>query len=318
MSTHAHKFECLSPYTRDGPGGETRTTTMQDRFAQRLRGVLSRINARIREAVISNDLFGLNSEALVDDVPENIFEFETRQQRVVGFLRWLRTQLDDEFLEVVGPDSNQFIRAAYASGIRNAHRQLADLDVALERKDADDLLGVPVHKSALQTLYTRTYENLQSVRDGVANAVRDELVEGFAEGRNPTDIANRLTSRVDSIGKHRSTMIARSEVINAHSEATLNRVDELNQEVDNEIHAGHGEWDAAMGQPNRTCPFCRAVNGVELRTSEMANVVQFRGDTYRLKPPAHPNGRCNISIRVGGEITEPLEDRLPAEVTLLT
>jgi len=313
----AYSHECLSPYTRDGSGGETRTFTLQKRFAQRLRGVLSRINARIRDA-IQDGLFDFDDEALVDDPPDEIFEFETDERRIRGLLRWLRSQLDNDFLEVVGPDRNQFIRAAYAAGLRNAQNQLAGLDVSFERRDADDLLSVPIHKSALQTLFTRTFENLQSVRDDVAQGVRDELVTGFTEGKGPNEIARNISGRINSIGKHRSTMIARSEVINAHSEATLNRVEELNRDAENDISVGHGEWDAAMGSP-RTCPFCRAVNGVSLTPSEMATTtVQFRGDVYRLKPPAHVNGRCNISITVGGEITEPLEDRLPAEVTLLT
>jgi len=314
--------ESLSPYTRDGEGGPTRTTTMQDRFAQRLRGVLSRINARSREAIIEDDLFLIReeqqTEALVSDVPEEYFEFETRERRVSAFLQWLRNQLDSEFLEIVGPDRNQFVRAAYAEGIRNAHRQLGDLDVAFTRPDMDDLLQGAMHASSLRTLYTRTYENLVDVRDDTAQAVRDTLVEGFAEGQSPTKIARSLTDRVDKIGKHRSTLIARSEVMNAHTEGTLTRVEELNKEVDNEIATGHGKWDAAMGQPN-TCAFCRKVNGVELKPSEMrGTAVQFRGDVYRLAPPAHPNGRCNIGLRVGSTIDEPLSERLPAEVTLLT
>ena len=78
MSCH----ESLSPYTRDGPGGETPTTTAQDQFAQRLRGVLGRINAQIREAIIKRDLFGLRDEALIDDVPNDIFEVDTTRTAV--------------------------------------------------------------------------------------------------------------------------------------------------------------------------------------------------------------------------------------------
>jgi SPP1 gp7 family putative phage head morphogenesis protein len=281
--------------------------------------VLGRINARIREAVIEDDLFGLRDEALVDDVPEEMFDFPTTQRRVRGFLRWLRQQLDNEFLEVVGPDANQFIEAAYVAGIENVHRQLSDLDVAFERTDPDNLLPQAFHRSALQTLFTRTYENLVSVRDDVAQAVRDELVEGFAQGQNPTDIARNITNRVDSIGKHRATLIARSEVMNAHSEGTLSRVEELNQSVENEIRTGHGEWDTA--EDARVCPFCRAVNGTEFRVSEMrGTTVLFArdGQTYRLKPPAHPNGRCNIRVIVGGGIDRPLRDRLPASVQQVT
>jgi len=57
--------EALSPYTRAwGTGGPTGTFTHSKQFAQRLRGVLSRINARIREAIIERDLFNLQTESL--------------------------------------------------------------------------------------------------------------------------------------------------------------------------------------------------------------------------------------------------------------
>ena len=326
MNCHPHSStEALSPYTREGPGGPTPTTTTQIQFSQRLRGVLGRLNARMRDAIIKRDLFGLREqngrEALVEDVPDEVFETSTNRAAVLGFLLWVRQQLDENFLTVVSEDTNQFLRKAYARGLENVANQLDDADLTLAPTDTDDLLGRPFHQQELQTLFTRTYENLVSVRDDVAQAVRDELIEGFREGENPTKIARRLTDRVDSIGKNRSTMIARSEVMNAHSTGALNRIQEVNDsrpEQDDELVTGHGRWDAAMGQPN-TCPFCRAMNGTALTAREMATtVVQFRGDTYRLKPPAHVSGRCNINVWVGGSITEPLEERLPAEVTLLT
>lgn len=323
MSCHAHNStEALSPYTFDRGDDPTETYTHQQQFAQRLRGVLGRINARLREAIVTDDLFGLRSEALVDDVPGDVFNFPTRESRVRGFLRWLRTQLDDEFLEVVGPDRNQFLRAAYIAGLRNAHTQLDELDVSFVR-DADQLLSRPIHRAALQELYTRAYENLVSVRDDVAQGVRDELVAGFAEGEAPSKIASRLTDRVNSIGKHRATMIARSETINAHSTSTLTRAKELNRDVDDEIAAAHGEWNAA--DDSRTCAFCRALDGTPFRITEMENTTvtvtseigeNFLGRTFRLKPPAHVQGRCNISLLVGGEVTGGIDDRLPDAISV--
>jgi hypothetical protein len=281
----------------------------------------------MREAIIKRDLFNLREqngrEALVDDIPDEVFETESRRAAALGFLRWVRQQLDENFLTVVSEDTNQFIRKAYARGLENVADQLNDADLTLAPTDTDNLLGRPFHQQELQTLFTRTYENLVSVRDDVAQAVRDELVEGFTQGENPTKIARSLTDRVDSIGKHRATMIARSEVMNAYSQGTLSRMEEINSERertdDGQLIAGHGTWDAAMAQPN-TCPFCRAVNGTMLTADEMATTtVQFRGDVYRLAPPAHPNGRCNIRVMVGPDrIDEPLDERLPAEVTVLT
>jgi hypothetical protein len=310
--------EALSPYTFErSDKAPTNTFTTQKQFAQRLRGVLSRINARIREAIDEKDLFGLRDEALVDDVPEDTFDFPTDSAKATAFLQWLREQLDSEFLGLVGPDQNQFIRAAYLTGIRNAQDQLSDLDIAFTREDATSVVSRPIHRASLQELYTRTYENLVSVRDDVAQAVRDELVTGFTEGRGPRDIARDITGRVDSIGKHRATMIARSETINAHTTSTVNTIEEINRDADFDVAAGHGTFDAAMDA--RTCPFCRRLNGTPLRPSEMrSGVVQFRGDIYRLGPPSHVQGRCGVRVMVGSSIDEPLSERLPAEITVVS
>lgn len=144
--------EALSPYTRAwGTGGPTGTFTHSKQFAQRLRGVLSRINARIREAIIERDLFNLQTESLeVNELPEQAYEFDTDRQKVRGFLRWLRNQLDEEFLTVVGEDNNQFIRAAYLQGIRTAYNELQNEGADLVRPDPEDLLNRPIHSTTLR------------------------------------------------------------------------------------------------------------------------------------------------------------------------
>lgn len=311
--------EALSPYTFErSEQAPTNTYTTAKQFAQRLRGVLSRINARIRTAIDEKDLFGLRSEALVDDVPEDVFNFPTDSAKVTGFLQWLRTQLDEHFLTVVGPDQNQFIRSAYLTGIRNAQDQLSELDIAFTREGAESIVTRPIHRSSLQELYTRTYDSLQSVRDDVAQEVRDELVTGFRDGKGPRDIARSLTDRVNSIGKNRATMIARSEIINSHSTGTLTTAEEINRDAEQEISTSHGVWDSAMDE--RMCALCGALNGTEFRIEEMRNnnisvsgnlPESFIGRNFRLKPPAHPNCRCGIRIMVGGSIDTPLNDRLP-------
>jgi len=277
----------------------------------------------MREAIIKRDLFGLREqngrEALVDDVPDEVFEISTNRAAVLGFLQWVRQQLDENFLTVVSEDTNQFLRKAYARGLENVANQLDDADLTLAPTDTDDLLGRPFHQQELQTLFTRTYENLVSVRDDVAQAVRDELIEGFREGHSPSKISRNLTDRVNSIGKWRSTMIARSETMNAYTMGNVQRIREFNRDTDVNIAGTHGEFDAAMAQEN-TCDFCRRLNGTPLTAEELASgIVRFRGDIYRLGPPSHVLGRCNVKIMVGPDrIDEPLEERLPAEVTVLS
>lgn len=336
MSCHPHNTtDTLSPYTREsGSGGPTATFTAQKRFAQALRGVLSKINAAIRRGIIEDDIFNLkeSSDTLEVDDP-GPFETDSTAQMQTRFMMWLREQLNSEFLEVVGPDRNEFLEKAYLAGLRNANGQLRDLDISFVPDAAPSVVDRPIHQSALRELFTRTYRNLESVASDVADEVRDELLEGFTQGENPNKIAKRLTDRIDSIGKNRATMIARSEAINAHSESTLTRIDEVQEQSDGVLTATHGDWDAA--DDGRVCKFCNAMDGVRLETSEMRGTIvtvtsplgipasnpdasPVVGQTFRLKPPAHVQGRCQIGVRVGGEIDTPLEERLPGGIEVVT
>jgi len=182
-------------------------------------------------------------------------------------------------------------------------------------EDLDDVLSRPIHARTLRRLATRTYENLESVTEDMVPAVREELVEGFAEGDNPTTIARRIRGRVDSIGKHRSTMVARSEIINAHSEGSVNQYEQVAESEGLDIGLRHGEWQATPDDD--TCAFCLRLSGATLTFSEMrSEMVEFRGQVYRLMPPAHPNGRCVILPTIGVDTDElpELETRVPGTV----
>lgn len=311
----ACSHEALS-YTRPSDAyGPTDTTTVTRRFEQRLRGVLGRLNAAIRRAIIENDLFGLQSEALVDDVPDRVFEFTTDSSQIRAFLRWVRQQLDENLLTVVQPNENQYLQQAYGTGLRFATTQLNEAGVPVDQVDVSELLERGQFARSLQTLYTRTYENLVSVRDDVVQAVREELTTGFAEGRGPTDIARSLTDRVNSIGKHRATLIARSEVINAHTEGTLDRYEQSSEEIGQEFGVSHvGRLTANDAQ---VCAFCRRLSDDVFTIGELrGTTVRWRGRVYRLAPPSHPNGRCAVLPRPGISVGElpALSERVPGTI----
>lgn len=317
--SHAHNkpVDTLSPYTRDRSAfGPSNTKTVQVRFAQRLRGVLGRINAALKRGIIEDDIFNLqdNTDTLAVDDP-GPFETDSNPQLIAQFVSWLREQLDTEFLTVVGPDRNEFLRKAYAEGVRHAERELSDLDVSFPRADVDDLLGSGAHLRALQTLYTRTYSNLQSVRNDVVDDVRETLTEGLSAGENPRKIAQRLSERVDSIGKARSTLIARTEIANAHTQAFTNRMETAQESADITINMRHvGRLTA---KDPRVCPFCRRVEDSVFTIDEFNSATtNFRGTTYRVGIPAHPNCRCVPVAETGEQDLPPLEERVPG--TLIT
>lgn len=94
------------------------------------------------------------------------------------------------------------------------------------------------------------------------------LAAGIGEGRGPYDIARQLNERVDKIGVTRSRMLARTEVINAHADASLNAYEEAGLEgVDVEA-----EWLTAAD----ACPECEeASNGGPYTISEARGLIPF-------------------------------------------
>jgi len=133
----------------------------------------------------------------------------------------------------------------------------------------------PVHRDKLQLLYTRNFQALEGITDAVDKEVSRVLTQGLAEGVNPREAARRITDRVDKIGKTRATTLARTEIINAHAEGTLDRFERMG--VD-EVGV-KAEWQTAGD--SRVCPICASLEG-----------STFTIDEARGKLPAHPRCRC--------------------------
>jgi SPP1 gp7 family putative phage head morphogenesis protein len=308
--------DTLASYTRPRDAyGPTRIKTATIRFEQTLRGVLRRINAAIRRGIIEDDIFGLQdngADTLAVEGPPPL-ETESNARKTALFIQWLREQLDTELLEVVSRNENPYIRSAYAQGIRMATGQLRDRDLTPDVVDISEVVEQGNFNRGLQVLFNRTYDFLDDVAESVVREVRDELMEGFSRGENPTKVARRLTDRIDSVGKHRATMIARTEMINAHSEGYLNRMADEQERQDTTIAVSH-EWQTA--RDDRVCPICKPLNGVNFTIPEMReSTFELDGQTWQLKPPAHPQCRCTLSPSVGIDQDDlaPLSERLPSE-----
>jgi len=306
----------MTSYTRDGSYGPTQTKTATVRFEQRLRGVLSRINAAIREAVINQDIFQLKDRAETLDVSppdKEPFRFRTDDGRIQQFLQWLRTQLENELLQVVTDGENPYIRRVFTTGIRAATKQLSD-EIDFDTVDLSEIVEQDRFDQGLQTLFTRTYENLQTISRDILTETREELTEGFAEGNNPRKIARKLTDRVDSVGKHRATLLARTEVSNAHTQGFLNRVEQAQDEFNADVGLRHvGRLTA---NDARVCPFCRNIEDVVFTTDEFATAgVQWGTQTMRVGIPSHPQCRCTPMTEMGVEGgLGPLSERLPNQI----
>lgn len=216
-----------------------------------------------------------------------IFRFPRDDQQIDGFMRWLREQENRGVLQVISENENTFVRASYNRGLEHASRLLQEQGVDVQASDLQAVLNTPVHSDALQFLYTRNFNELQGITEVMNQQISRELAEGFSQGQNPRVVARAITDRVEKIGITRANVLAQTEIIRAHSEATLNRYERLG--VGNvTIQA---EWSTAGD--DRVCPICEALEGQVFTIEEArSGSFSFDGSQFAIRPPAHPRCRC--------------------------
>jgi len=289
---HAHLAELDDP---------TNTQGLRERFLRDIRRRFRRLRGRIREAAgYEDDVLHLAQDSRLADA-DDVERFPTDAGKTRAFLKWLREKLDADVLEpatrreVRNGDhwSATYIRAAYRQGWDNARARLRNEGVSVGEVDDVFNLGVPAEQ--LRRLYTRTYENLESVTSAAGPVVRETLTEGLAEGINPKEMARRLTQAVRGLQRTRAEVLARTEVINSYAEATLDRYERAG------VAGATVSGEFATADDARVCPICERLDGREIPIGDVREeTFTFEPDDdqpdhlageYKMTPPAHPNGR---------------------------
>lgn len=287
----------------------TNTTEIRRNFLKAVQRRFRELRGAVRTlAGYDEDRFHLTQDSRLADA-DDIERFPTDQGKIRAFRKWLREYLDDNVLEVIPRRqvrngehwSATYIRAAYRRGWENARQRLQNAGLSTEEVGEIFNLGVP--QSQLQRLYTRTYENLQTVAEEAAPVVADVLSEGLAEGINPRDMADRLVDEIETIQKTRAEVLARTEVINSYADATLDRYDRA------DVGGVSVSGEFATADDQRVCPICEAIEGTVYATDEMREATfnydadddeaDSLGGEYPVKPPVHPQCRCAILPSIG-------------------
>lgn len=301
MSTTDNGVEILArtPSDRD----PTRTRTVRRRYAQRLRGQLAKLNSAIRTSIQSRDIFRLGAETMQPSPPTppnpDVFQFRTDDEKITRFIQWLSRQEARGVLEVISDGENQFIRSAYSKGVQHADAALRDEGITVPETDLQNVFNALTHRDTLQRLFTRNFNELEGITNTMNQQISRELADGFSRGVSPTEMARNITDRVNKVGKHRATLLARTETIRAHSEATLNRYEEMGTEA----VTVSAEWLTAGDR--RVCPICATLEGnvytIEEARSETFSYSASESEApslsgnYPVQPPAHPQCRCSLT-----------------------
>jgi SPP1 gp7 family putative phage head morphogenesis protein len=294
---------CQHAHLQTVSGDPTNTQRIRERFVRAIRQRFRSLRGAIREVIgYDEDRLNLKQNARLVERGD-IERFPTDSGKARKFIEWLRERLRSGVLEAKSREeirngehwSATYIRSSFVRGWENARARLRTAGASVET--VEDIFNLGVPQRQLKKLYTRTYENLESVTEDTAPVVREVLTDGLAEGINPREMASRLNSEIESIQKKRAETLARTETLHSYSEATVSRYERAGVET-----VQHGEW--MDSDDDRVCPICSELDGREIPMSNIREATftfepdddqpDSLGGEYPVMPPAHPSGRCAL------------------------
>lgn len=257
----------------------TATTMIRAAYAADLRRSWQAIARLIKTTLVDNDALRLQQDA----EPATKFEFDLRSDKQAAFGSWLDSIIDDELLArfdpARAPRPNPFIWQVVKKSIEKGDREVKraglqpkglDLGPVDVPADLPDALA-----NTLNVLYARNYEALKLITADTGNKIRQTLTEGVLAGIGTGDIAENIAAKVRSIGIVRSTILARTEVIHAFAEGSLDRYEQWG------VSGVSAAVEFSTAGDARVCSQC------EFLDKQVFTIDQARGVI-----PVHPQCRC--------------------------
>ena len=229
------------------------------------------------------------------------WRFVTDDKKVIEYQKWLQTQVDAGLLEVSKdnlktPWLEPHIGSSYKKGILRTYTDVHRADIAAAESGfgfieggkaqfLEQAFNSPVGQSKLRLLSTRSFSQLKGVTDEMSKEMSRVLSDGIAQGKGAEALARSLTKTVSTLERRRARVIARTEIVHAHSEGQLDAFEAMNIEQVGVM----AEWSTA--HDDLVCPMCSPMEGVVLTVKEARGAI-----------PRHPNCRCAwIPANVGEE-----------------
>ncbi len=243
----------------------TRSVTLRNMFAKKMRGKLKTLRGEVREAIKSQDRF------------KNLNDSET----VELFVAWLDKRIQSQVINLSQLRNNvesawttKFIEEAYRKGVNRARSELkkkgVDAPTMEEEGGFEAVKQIPIHAKMYDNLTYRAISTLQEAMADLRKNIRSVMLDSLSKGHSNSMIAKRIDSLFSGINREelgltvllgkfvamlrRVEMIARSEIVRTIAESTLTEY-QLREVEQVGLLA---EWLTAGD--NRVCPRCRAMS----------------------------------------------------------
>ena len=286
----------------------TRTLTLRNAFSQKMSLRFRWFKAIIRKSIVDEDCFGLKQDNILNQVElttrgRSAFNFSRSQDKVAAFMDWLGTQEQAGLLETrnltqigVAAESawtDKYIYDSYSRGVQRARYELQQAGYGVPSLESTGgihaSMSTPFHVDRVGLLYTRAFSDLKGITSTMDTQISRILAQGIADGNNPNLLAKKLLATIsgpdnnlgitDTLGRfipaeRRAKMLARTEIIRAHHQATI-------QEYKNWGAEGVTVMVEFVTAGYNVCPQCAELNGRTFTLAEIKNII-----------PVHPHCRC--------------------------
>lgn len=282
-------FTVLQVSSRRDP---TRTTTLRNRFINEMNSRFRFIRKEVIQSVYNNDCFNLRASELFAHqkiifnapISKAQFDFPQNKDKVKAFMSWLGQQQNDKLLTVSKIPSRKvaneeswmdyYLESSYKRGIINAQSGMKKANIEYVSRPINASFTRPLHADRVGLLYTRAFNGLKGITDEMDKQISSTLAQGLVDGLSPFTLAKQITDRIDKIGITRARILARTEVIRTHAEATLNEFEEANLEGVQVL----AEW---LTGGFDVCPICADLEETAMTIKEAHGML-----------PRHPNCKC--------------------------
>ncbi len=266
-ATSAHVYVV---HARQDP---TKTTTIRRRYMADIARRFKTLARRAREKLQSGS-FTLQTNAALASNPALHNQF----------MEWLNGQIRSGLiLATQGPSrglaggaawQNVYLKAAYRRGVSSAAANLNSAGASVGERWIDASFNRPFHADRVALIYTKSYDQLEGITSQMSSKISATLADAMSQGLGVEATAKLLYDQV-GIYSERAQMMARTEVIGAHAEASLNSYEEAG------IEGVNVQSEFTTSHDNKVCPKCEALEGTVYSVEDARGVI-----------PVHPNCRC--------------------------
>lgn len=216
------------------------------------------------------------------------FDYKGDAAKLQEFRRWLDKQIQieifDDDVENLPDWISKPLHDAYGKGI---HYVREFLQSQLESQgatyyDANFLLN-PYHRYRMEVIWARAFTQVVGITDNMQQQLAEILTSAMLKGINPVDAANEMKAKISGIQLSKARVLARTEIVLAHSLASLQQMKNFEELLGVEIKA---RWQTALDGRER--PSHRARHGNIYTQEEVAPLL------------GEPNCRCSLAPHLPG------------------